>query len=311
MHDLKKNFDRVLSIVQELLINDVYKVGNTPKPGLKPKFSDVEVITLSLVSDSLLMDSEHYLFKKLHSENTADFPNLIERSVYNKRRRFLTPLMNKVRQMQVHQLVPFEDTFVLDSLSAAQTGMPIEICKFARAKRLKICKEDEYTAPSYGYCAAQNQTYYGYKLHGVCTVEGVVTDFDLSKPNVADIHYLEDIRDRYHSCTLLGDRAYLSGELQTELFETNRMILNSPMRANQKQFRKQPAVFRKVMKRIETIFSSRFNRDDQFMIRRNYAKTFHGLASRILSKITAFTLLQYINKFISGRPLNHVKHALI
>lgn len=120
MHDLKKNFDRVLSIVQELLINDVYKVGNTPKPGLKPKFSDVEVITLSLVSDSLLMDSEHYLFKKLHSENTADFPNLIERSVYNKRRRFLTPLMNKVRQMQVHQLVPFEDTFVLDSLSAAR-----------------------------------------------------------------------------------------------------------------------------------------------------------------------------------------------
>ncbi|MBL7046804.1 MAG: IS982 family transposase [Candidatus Marinimicrobia bacterium] len=301
MHNLKKNFDRVLPIVQELLINDLDKVGNIPKPGPKPKFSDVEVITLSLVSDSLLIDSEHYLFKKLHSEYTSDFPNLIERSVYNKRRRFLTPLMNKVREMLVHQLVPFEDTFVIDS-------MPIEICKFARAKRLKICKEDEYTAPSYGYCAAQNQTYYGYKLHGVCTLEGVVTDFDLSKANVADIHYLGDIRDRYHSCTLLGDKAYLSNELQTELFETNRMILNSPMRANQKQFRKQPAVFRKVRKRIETIFSQLC---DQFMIRRNYAKTFHGLASRILSKITAFTLLQYINKFISGRPLNHVKHALI
>ncbi|MBC8401462.1 MAG: IS982 family transposase, partial [Candidatus Marinimicrobia bacterium] len=48
-----------------------------------------------------------------------------------------------------------------------------------------------------------------------------------------------------------------------------------------------------------------------FMIRRNYAKTFIGFATRILSKITAFTLLQYINKFITGRPLNHVKHALI
>ena len=301
MNDLKKNFDRVLPIIQELLKNDVDKAGNIPKPGPKPKFSDVEVITLSLVSDSLLIDSEHYLFKKLHGEYTSDFPNLIERSVYNKRRRFLAPLMNKVRQILVHQLVPFEDTFVLDS-------MPIEICKFARAKRVKVCKEHEYTAPAYGYCAAQNQTYYGYKLHGVCTLEGVVTDFDLSKANVADIHYLEDIRYQYHSCTLLGDKAYLNDELQTELFETNRIFLNTPMRANRKQFKKQPAVFRRVRKRIETIFSQLC---DQFMIRRNYAKTFHGLASRILSKITAFTLLQYINKFISGRPLNHVKHALI
>lgn len=306
MHNLRKNFDTVLPIIQELLQNDVDKAGNVPKPGPKPKFSDVEVITLSLVSDSLLIDSEHYLFKKLHCEYRSDFPNLIERSVYNKRRRLLAPLMNKVRSALVDKLVIYEDTFVLDS-------MPIEICKFARAKRVKICKEHERTSPAFGYCAAQKQTYYGYpkdpvdKLHGVCTLEGVITDFDLSKANVADIHYLNDIRDRYYSCHLLGDKAYLSNELQTELFETNKLLLNTPMRVNQKGFRRQPAVFRKVRKRIETIFSQLC---DQFMIRRNYAKTFHGIASRILSKITAFTLLQYINKFITGRPLNHVKHAL-
>jgi len=46
------------------------------------------------------------------------------------------------------------------------------------------------------------------------------------------------------------------------------------------------------------------------MVRRNYAKLFQGLTTRILSKITAFTLLQYSNKSITGRPLNHVKHAL-
>lgn len=300
MHNLRQNFDIVFPIIQELLENDVNKAGNIPKPGPVPKFSDVEVITLSLVSDSLLIDSEHYMFKKLHVNNHSEFPNLIERSVYNKRRRFLAPFINKVRVRLVHKLVPWEDTFVLDS-------MPIEICKFARANRVKICKEHERTAPAYGYCAAQNQTYYGYKLHGVCSLDGVFTDFDLSKANVADIHYLNDIRETYSSCTLLGDKAYLSDGLQTELFECNGMLLNTPMRANQKQFRKQPAVFRKKRKRIETLFSQLC---DQFMIRRNYAKTFFGLSSRILSKITAFTLLQYINKFITGRPLNHVKHAL-
>jgi len=299
MHNLKWNFDRILPIIQTLLGNDVTEAGNIPKPGPKPKFSDLEIITLSLISDSLFIDSEHYLFKTLHSK--AVFTNLIERSVYNKRKRSLSPLINKVRKSLVEKLVTYEDTFVLDS-------MPVEICKFARAKRIKICKEHEQTSPAFGYCAAQSQTYYGYKLHGVCTMGGVITDFDLSKANVADIHYMNDIRSLYHDCTLLGDKGYLSEKLQTELFENNRLLLNTPMRSNQKQFRKQPAIFRKVRKRIETIFSQLC---DQFMIRRNYAKTFIGFATRILSKITAFTLLQYINKFITGRPLNHVKHALI
>ena len=299
MHNLKDNFDRVLPIIQTLLENDVNEAGNVPKPGPKPKFSDLEIITLSLVADSLLIDSEHYLFKKLHSESV--FSHLIERSVYNKRKRSLSPLINKVRKALVEKLVSYEDTFVLDS-------MPVEICKFARAKRIKICKEHEQTSPEFGFCAAQQQTYYGYKLHGVCTIEGVITDFDLSKANMSDIHYLNDIRDQYHDCTLLGDKGYLSNELQTELFEKNRLLLETPMRSNQRRFKKQPAVFRKVRKRIETIFSQLC---DQFMIRRDYAKTFIDFATRILSKITAFTLLQYINKFITNRPLNHVKHALI
>jgi len=299
MHNLKENFDRVLPIIQTLLKNDLKADGNIIKPGPKPKFSDLEIITLSLISDSLLIDSEHYLFKKLHRE--AVFPHLIERSVYNKRKRSLSFYINKTRNALVKKLVSCEDTFVLDS-------MPVEICKFARAKRIKICKEHEETSPAFGYCSSQQQTYFGYKLHGVCTVGGIITDFDLSRANVADIHYLNDIRSRYCNCIFLGDKGYLSDELQTELFEEHRLLLNTPMRANQRKFRKHPAVFRRVRKRIETIFSQLC---DQFLIRRNYAKTFSGFSTRILSKITAFTLLQYINKFITNRPLNHVKHALI
>lgn len=298
MHNLIEKFNKTLPIIQNLLKNVVNEAGNVPRPGPKPKFSDIEVITLSLISDSLLIDSEHYLFKKLHHESI--FPHLIERSVYNKRKRSLMIYINKVRKALVEKLVPYEDTFVMDS-------MPIEVCKFSRAKRVTICKEDEETSPSFGYCAAQQQTYFGYKLHGVCTIDGVITDFDLSKANMADIHYLNDIRETYSNCLLLGDKGYLSNELQTELFEKNRLLLKTPMRSNQKDFRKQPVVFRKVRKRIETIFSQFC---DQFMIRRNYAKSFQGLSTRILSKITAFTLLQYINKFLTNRPLNHVKHAL-
>ncbi|MEM9340796.1 MAG: transposase, partial [Bacteroidota bacterium] len=66
-------------------------------------------------------------------------------------------------------------------------------------------------------------------------------------------------------------------------------------------------VFRKTRKRIETLFSQLC---DQFMIRRNYAKSFNGFKTRILAKITTLTLIQFINKFHFQRPINNLKVAL-
>jgi hypothetical protein len=38
---------------------------------------------------------------------------------------------------------------------------------------------------------------------------------------------------------------------------------------------------------------------------------FEGFKTRILAKITALTLVQYINKFIFDRPINNIKNQLI
>ena len=51
-------------------------------------------------------------------------------------------------------------------------------------------------------------------------------------------------------------------------------------------------------RRIATLFSQRWN---QFMIRRNYAKSFLGFKRRILAKITALTTIKYLNKFLLDR----------
>ena len=77
--------------------------------------------------------------------------------------------------------------------------------------------------------------------------------------------------------------------------------LETPKRMNQKNYKPQSYIFRKSRKRIETLFSQLF---DQFMIRQNYAKYFQGFKTRILAKITALTLVQYINKFIFERPIS-------
>ncbi len=103
---------------------------------------------------------------------------------------------------------------------------------------------------------------------------------------------------------MLGDKGYLSEEVQLDLFETAQIKLEVPMRVNQKGYKKQPYLFRKSRKRIETLFSQLC---DQFMIRRNYTKSFLGFKTRILSKITAMTAIQYINKFFFDRNINNLK----
>jgi len=46
------------------------------------------------------------------------------------------------------------------------------------------------------------------------------------------------------------------------------------------------------------------------MIRRNYAKSFDGYKTRILSKITAVTVIQMINKLLN-RNINNLKSLVV
>jgi hypothetical protein len=300
MHNIKNIFDKFHKIIFTILKDQVNEQGNFNKPGAKPKFSDIEIITLSLVSECLSIDSENYLFGKLKTEYRGEFPNLIDRSQYNLRRRKLLHKIEITREMMASKLINKENIFIIDS-------MPVEVCKLSRSTRSKICKETFETAPDKGFCSAQKTYFYGYKLHGICSLDGVFTSFDLTKASVHDIHYLQDVKEQISNAYLLGDKAYLSEKIQIDLFTYADIKLQTPFRTNQYSFIKQSFILRKSRKRIETLFSQLC---DQFMIRRNYAKTFDGFRTRILSKLTALTILQFINKFFNAKPLNHIKYAL-
>lgn len=78
--------------------------------------------------------------------------------------------------------------------------MPLEVCRISRSLRSTVCKQEYYSAPDKGFCASQQTCYYGYKLHVVCSLEGVIRSFDLSKASVHDIYYLKNAEE------LLGGR---------------------------------------------------------------------------------------------------------
>ena len=160
-----------------------------------------------------------------------------------------------------------------------------------------------YAMPDKGYCASQKLYYYGYKLHAVCTTKGVFQSLDITSASVHNLHYLKDVKTQFRNCTLLRDKGYLSATYQLNLFESRQIKLEVPMRNNQENYSKQHFAFKKFRKRIETLFSQLC---DQFMIRRNYAKSFAGFKTRILSKITTLTIIQAINKILN-RNINNLK----
>ena len=105
---------------------------------------------------------------------------------------------------------------------------------------------------------------------------------------------------------LLGDKGYIAKDVQLSLFEEFKITVITPSRNNQMGPSQWTPKDRRIRKRIETTFSQFC---DQFRIKLNFAKSFHGFYTRIVSKIAAFTFLQYMN-YLNDRPLNKTKNAL-
>lgn len=288
MNNLTQNYEIILNTLQ----NTCSHIACF-KQIRKPKLSNLELVALNLTAEYMSINTELQLFRCLSQTYLED---VIERSVYNKRKRKLFSYINAIRENLSQQFSHLTNVFIVDST-------PLEICKISRANRSSICSTDEIQ-PNYGYCAAQKTRYFGYKLHLVCDKNGVFHSFDFSPAHVHDVNYLKDIKDNFEDCLLIGDRGYISKEIQVDLFNYSKIKLSVPMRKNQHDFVKFSKTKSKIRKRIETAISQLTG---QFTINTNFAKTFQGLATRIVSKITAFTMIQYLNLFVFNRSLNKLK----
>lgn len=300
MHNFIAKFRKILDIFKEYAGNRVDENGNRPHCGVVPKFSDLEVIALSVTAEAFGFDSENYLFKRLEAEKNDALPNLISRRQYNQRRKLTARLGEEIRKDIADAIDGKEDVFSVDS-------KPVKVCQNARANRCAMGRDDYERAPQWGYCASQGFYYYGYKLHAVCGISGVIHSYDMTPANVHDLHYLNDVQWEYHDCTMLGDKGYLSAEVKQNLFDTANINLEVPYRLNQKDWRPPTWAYKKFRKRIETLFSQL---NDQFMMIRNYAKQPTGLFTRTAAKIAALTVLQYVN-FVNHREIGQVKYTLI
>lgn len=300
MHDLYAMYTKTLEIAKQIFEDDLNEDGNFTFKPVQPKMSDIQIIALAVAAESASIDSENWLFSKLKTDYRLRFHNLIDRTRFNRRRRALGGYVEELIKRISLSLEVEADVNLVDS-------MPCPIVKNSREQSFRICKEVPDNAPRKGYSAVDKRYFIGYKLHLITSAHGVIQDMQITPANVHDISFLKALDPECYILgkTLVGDRGYISHTLQTDLFTYHKIELKVPYRKNQKDKKPLDPILGKKRRRIETQFSQLC---DQFRLKHNYAKSFSGFLTRIMSKLAAIAVLQWVN-IEKGRPLNHIKHA--
>jgi hypothetical protein len=299
MHNIRTNFRKFYSICKELFDKEVDSKKNFQFYPVLPKMNDLEIIALSCCMEALSIDSENLLWSKLKTDYASLFQNLIDRSRFNRRRKRLMPFVLQVQEHISSRLENLSQTMVVDSI-------PVPVVKMAREKMFKSFKKSFDTAPAKGYSSITKSWFIGYKLHVVIFDNGVVQQSAITKGNVHDINFLKQIDELPVHKNIVGDRAYISKTLQMDLFEQYQVKLKVPFRTNQHDYKKHPKKYKSKRQMVETFFAQLC---DQFSLRRNYAKSYEGLVTRLTSKLSSMSILHWIN-FLNGKKLAHIKHAL-
>jgi hypothetical protein len=262
------------------------------RPGPAPLCSDSELLTMVLVGEcrGWVMETEMLTYWR---EQPELFPIIPSQSRFNRRRRHLLQAFNLVRRVVLQMLDLAQDRqCVIDSI-------PIPVVQFY----LVPSSTGDWRAygATFGKVPSRNhETIFGFKLHLLITLGGLILDFELAPANVTDLEIGFELLQEHTDLEVLGDKGYISAAKAAELWRHNRLRLRTLPRRNQKkQFLKSVRrLFNAIRQVIETVNGQL---SEQFYIEVNHAHTFWGLCTRLVSKLTAHTLCIYLNRLL-GRP---------
>ncbi|WP_409068351.1 IS982 family transposase [Clostridium sp. FAM 1755] len=290
-HNITMNIENLKDFitVSFVIIDDIYQ--EIASESIKNRrnintsiMNDSEIITIALVGELLTIDSENAWIAYCKKNLRDLFPKFPCRTRFNRTRRALFKVMENIRKKLNEILgIQYDNHRIVDS-------MPIYVCKFGRTHFHKTFKG----VASYGRCASKKETYYGFKLHTLNTLDGYLTDYILTPANVDDRIAIWELVENKNLFTLLSDKGYIGKKHATALFNERGITLVPIKRLKAKfQFPKEfrQLIFKK-RRLIETVNSQL---TEQLNISKILAKSLFGIMARLETKILAHNLCYFIN----------------
>jgi hypothetical protein len=290
----------IFVIVTEVL-KEPSAVRALARPGPKPSCSDAEIITVALYQELVGDPREDHFYRMQSKDLKSYLPDLPSRSRYNRRKHSLCWILLLVRQSICYALGVNKLT------SGSIDSAPVPVTGYKRDKAAAWAE-----VAAYGRCAAKAMKYYGCKLNLLVSETGIVMDFALSAANHFDNQIVPEFMAQYAYRGILeevrGDKAYTDLPMQTDLLTEHGIRLKAPLRANQSvkdilhdQFvsTKADNVKRLMVEQVNSQFQ------EQFHLSKHYAKSVHGLFTRVAAKVTAHSIGMLVNIMVGRKPLAH------
>lgn len=293
-----ENFDD-FCLWMYVIVDDIWRqmAPLFKRPGPQPECSDSELLTMALVGECREWDEETTMLSQWR-EHVDLFPHIPTQSRFNRRRRALLSAFNIIRQTLLS---------VLD-LSVGGQGaidsLPVPVVKF----HLVPGSRGDWAChgADFGKVASKKLTIFGFKLHLLVSLGGLILDFELAPASAADLTIGAELLAEHTDLTVFGDKAYISAQWAGQLLKDNRLKLRTLPRRNQAV---QPSkavsrTFNAVRQIIETVNGQL---TEQFNIQVNHAHSFWGLCTRLLTKLAAHTLCIYLNRLLGNADFLQIK----
>lgn len=267
------------------------------RPGPEPECSDSELMTMIVVGECRGWDVETELLSEWQ-EHRGLFPQQPSQSRFNRRRRALSPALNLIRCAVLKVLDVAQDYHcTIDSL-------PIEVVQF----HLVPGSTGDWAAhgATFGKVPSKKRTLFGYKLHLLVTLSGVILDFELAPAHATDLSVGEELLEGHTHREVIGDKAYISAAVAAHLLlEFAIRLITLPRRNQRTQL---PDAVRRLFNAVRQIIETVNGQlTEQFHIETNHAHTFEGLCARLHSKLAAHTLCIYLNRLLGKANFLQIK----
>ena len=256
------------------------------RPGPLPVCSDSELITMAVVGACRGWDQETELVSQWH-EHRDLFPQVPERSRFNRRLRNLMPAINLIRQAVLAMLDVAQDRH------CAIDSVPVPVGQFHLAPT--AARAWAAHGATVGKGVTTKQTIFGYKLHLLVTLKGGILDFLLAPAHAADRTIGAELLRAHTDRVGLGDTGDSSQPVADELAQQNRgQVLTIPRRTQKRHLPRAVARLLNVQRQsIETVHDQL---TEQLHLDTNHAPSFWGWCTRLDTTLTAHTASIYLNR---------------
>lgn len=280
--------------VDDLLLDRPELVPPRPRIGLRPKLSDAELVTLSVLQVLLGFEDEARWVRYAKAHLRHLFPYVPGQSGYNKRLRKAASMLRSVMRILATDIDAWaDDTWLIDST-------PVE-CGRSRptAQRSNLAGW-----AGYGYCASHSRYFWGLRLHLVTTPAGLPVTFALANPKTDERDVALDIFEADPDLlagragqTLVADKGYASAEFERRLAEHGIDLVRPAMK------RERPRPGARQLRSIRQIIESvNATLKSQLSLERHGGHSPQGVATRVIQRLFALTAAIWHNHH-TGQPV--------